>query len=249
MPEITSIKPPVLKVGITGQSGFLGSHLAQAVSQSPGLALVTDSIRDFADTDALRHFVSSSDVILHFAGASRMPCEEELYKTNTGLVTKLIDAMDATCSRPHVFFASSTHETRNTAYGRSKREGRTRLANWAKKNNIPFTGLVIPNVFGPGARVHYCSFIANFAWELQHGVEPAIQVDASIKLLYVENLEKLILNRIQNPTFSELYPITPDFEMRVSDVLKLFKDFTQAAPPKTADSNVLNLYKTFVSYK
>lgn len=246
----------MIKVGITGQSGFIGTHLAQTISAAADMELIPFEDSFFAEEDKLREFVRSCDTIMHLAAMSRASSEDELYETNMGLVRKLVAAMDAEEATPHVLFASSVHETRNTAYGRAKREGRTLLAQRAEKRGTPFTAFIIPNVFGPGARVFYASFIANFAWQLNHGQEPTIQVDAPIRLIYVAHLMEIITKRIRavaandfsgNPPIACI-AIPCDFEKKVSEVLELFRTFKAIPPTADADENVRNLYATFVSY-
>ena len=171
-----------MKVGITGQSGFIGTHLATYVENHCDLTLVKFEDDFFNDDARLRSFVKQCDVIVHLAAASRMPSEEDLYNLNVGLVQKVIDAMEAEDAHPLVAFSSSTHETRDTAYGRAKLEGRKRFERWAKHNGASFVGFIFPNIYGPGARVHYASFVANFAWELQHDVEPKVIVDSLLKM-------------------------------------------------------------------
>ena len=123
-----------MKVGITGQSGFIGTHLATYVENRSDLKLMPFEDGFFDDDIRLRSFVKQCDVIVHLAAASRMPSEEDLYNLNVGLVQKIIDAMEAEEVRPHVVFSSSTHETRDTAYGRAKLEGRKRFEGWARRN-------------------------------------------------------------------------------------------------------------------
>lgn len=246
----------MIRVGITGQSGFIGTHLARTVAASIDMELIPFEDPFFTDEAKLRTFVKSCDAIMHLAAMSRASSEEELYETNMGLVKKLIAAMDAEDVNPHVLFASSVHETRNTAYGRAKREGRTLLAQRAEKRGAPFTAFIIPNVFGSGARVFYASFIANFAWQLNHNQEPTIQVDAPIRLIYVDHLMKIITNRIRTVAADD-FSIDPpvaciaipcDFEKKVSEILSLFRTFKVSPPTANADINIRNLYTTFVSY-
>ena len=246
----------MIKVGITGQFGFIGKHLARTVTAASDMELVPFEDSFFTDEDKLRAFVRSCDAIMHLAAMSRAPSEEVLYETNTGLVRKLVAAMDAEKVAPHVLFASSIHETRNTAYGRAKREGRTLLAQRAESLKTPFTAFIIPNVFGSGARVFYASFIANFAWQLTHGQEPTIQVDAPIRLIYVDHLMEVVVKRIRAVAAGDFASDPPvaciaipcDFEMKVSEVLALFRTFMDKPPAADADENVRNLYTTFISY-
>ena len=57
--------------------------------------------------------------------------------------------METTNSRPYVLFSSSIQEERDNEYGRSKSDGRKLLEEWAVRNGSSFTGMVVPNVFGP----------------------------------------------------------------------------------------------------
>ena len=245
-----------MKVGITGQSGFIGTHLARAVESAADMELVPFEDSFFGSEPELREFVRQCEVIVHLAAMSRAPSEDELYDTNMGLVKKLIAALDAEHVAPHVMFSSSTHEARDTAYGRAKRDGRAALSAWAEDRGGTFTGFIFPNVYGPGARVHYASFIANFAWELNHGGKPTIQIDAPIRLIYIDNLVDIIMSTMRgkfiNDNSSGLrisrYDVPCDFEKKVSGILSLFESF-KVAPPVSNDANIENLYNTFDSYK
>ena len=245
------------RVGITGQSGFIGTHLANYVEGRDDTTLVPFEDAFFSDEKKLRGFVKSCDVIIHLAAATRMPSEDELYNLNVGLVQKVIDAMEAEGATPLVMFASSTHEVRDTAYGRAKREGRKRFEDWARRNGASFAGFVLPNIYGPGAKVHYVSFIANFAWELNHGEKPKVIVDALLKLKYIGNLCKYLGEHF---SFSDIarIEIPHDMELKVTDVLDTFQMFhamTEAglsdrlAEWTETDNNISNLYKTFLSYR
>ena len=160
----------MIKVGITGQPGFVGTHLYNM------LGLVNDefervSFEDafFQDENRLRNFVKRCDVIVHLAAMNRHPDPKVIYRTNIQLVKQLIDAMVAEKVTPYVLFSSSTHEELDNEYGNSKREGRSLLEEWARQNGASFTGMVVPNVYGPFGRPNYNSFIATFCYKLTHG--------------------------------------------------------------------------------
>lgn len=241
----------MIRIGITGQSGFVGTHLAKCVQENPNFKLIPYEDRFFGDDALLRAFVRQCDVIVHLAGVSRRPDGDEaaLYATNMGINARLISLMDAEMVAPHVIFASSVHETRDTAYGRSKRDGCLLFSNWAKERGVPFSCLVFPNIYGPGARPFYCSFIANFAYQLQHGEEPQIQVDAAIDLIYIKNLCRFLLAQIDNPRNEKIY-VPKDATMNVSEVLAIFRAFVKVDLDSTMFTGVQkNLYETFASYK
>lgn len=241
-----------MRVGITGQAGFIGTHLARYVQNRTDAELVPFEDDFFSDNQKLRNFVKSCDVIVHLAAASRMPSEEELYNLNVGLVQKVIDAMDTEQVTPLVMFSSSTHELRDTAYGRAKLEGRKLFESWANRNNASFVGFVFPNIYGSGARVHYASFIANFAWEINHGETPRVMVDATLPLKYVGNLCEFIGSYFAYRGVSRV-EVPFDMQMKVTDILSIFYMFSRISEVdiKQAlgfDNNLKNLYDTYVSY-
>ena len=252
------------RIGITGQAGFVGTHLFHMLGLQPDrYERVPFQDAYFQDTESLREFVASCDVIVHLAAVNRCDSDEELYETNLRLVRQLTEAMDAVEAKPHVLFSSSIQESRENAYGRSKREGRRMLEEWASRAGAEFTGLVIPNVFGPFGRPNYNSFVATFAYRLTHGEEPQVQVDADIPLIYVGSLCRHIL-RIVDHDFDALpveetalgirsIRVPEDFTRKVTDVLALFKAYRDAylergELPALADRNEVNLFNTFRSY-
>ena len=242
-----------MRVGITGQAGFIGTHLAKYVQERSDTILVPFEDGFFSDDGRLRDFVKRCDVIIHLAAASRMPSEQELYDLNVGLVEKVIAAMEAENVTPLVMFSSSTHEVRDTAYGRAKREGRILFEAWAKRHNASFVGFVFPNIYGPGAKVHYASFVANFAWEINHGEVPKIMVDAMLPLKYVGNLCGFIGSYFEYCGVARV-EVPFDMQMKVTDILSIFYMFSKmsVADIKSSlcfDNNLKNLYDTFVGYR
>ena len=153
----------MISVGITGQSGFVGTHLYEALGQQPEkFKRIPFEDAFFEDESKLRAFVKQCNVIVHLAAMMRSPIEGEVYKVNMCLVNQLIDAMNAEKVNPCVLFSSSIQEGNGSEYGRCKQEGREMLENWAKEHKTGYVGLVFPNLFGPGARPNSHSFIATF---------------------------------------------------------------------------------------
>lgn len=249
----------MINVGITGQPGFVGTHLYNE------LGLLSDSVVRIPFEDSffgsevqLRAFVKQCDVIVHLAAMNRHPDPGVIYETNIRLVKQLISAMEAEHVMPHVLFSSSTQEERDNEYGRSKREGRELLEAWAKRNDASFTGLVVPNVYGPFGRPGYNSFIATFCYKLTHGEQPEVLQDSSVKLIYVGSLCKHVINKIQSVHLSNIPVIERDevpydFEKRVTEILALlnmYKElyFDQGFIPALKDRNEVNLFNTFCGY-
>jgi len=244
----------MLKIGITGQKGFIGTHLYNTLGLYPHLYERVEFEREmFESESALDHFVSQCDVIVHLAAMNRHMNEHVIYDTNIKLVKKFIAALDRTRSSAHVLFSSSSQEDREGLYGKSKSEGRELLAEWAKRSSGCFTGLIIPNVFGPFGLPEYNSFIATFCYRLTHGQMPDVRLDTRIKLIYVAELVQFILDRIDERKTNISCSVVCTEEIEVSSVLTLLKGyqkqyFVNGQIPEIKTSFEKNLFNTFRSY-
>jgi len=251
----------MIKIGITGQAGFVGTHLFNTLNlYKDKFQTIPFEDSYFASGEKLKDWVKQCDVIVHLAAMNRHNDPDVIYKTNIGLVQQLIDAMQNTQSRPHVLFSSSTQEERDNLYGRSKKEGRLLFEKWATGNNAKFTGLVIPNVFGPFGNPYYNSVIATFCHQLTHNETPKIEVDGEIKLIYIEELVAEFITRIKlieqipmGETALELIPVPHTAQIKVSDLLKLLQEyktnyFEKGEIPSIDEPFKRNLFNTFLTY-
>jgi len=241
-------------IGITGQAGFIGTHLYNFFGlKKDEVVRIPFEDTFFSDNIKLEEFVRQCDVIIHLAALNRHNDPQTIYDTNIQLVNKLLKAFDSTGSRPHILFSSSTQEERDNMFGRSKREGRELFASWAKDNNASFTGLVIPNVYGPFGAPYYNSVIATFSHQLTHNEEPKIEVDAQLKLIYIGELVKIIWDLIKNKTVNPESRVPHTREIKVTEILELLKDFKsnyydKGFLPDLDDPFVRNLFNTFLCY-
>ncbi len=242
------------KIGITGQSGFIGTHLFNFFGLKKDEVIRIPFSDDFFDsTEKLEQFVSQCDVVIHLAALNRHNEPQNIYDTNMLLVKKLIMALEKTGAKPHILFASSIQEERDNLFGKSKREGRELLARWAEKNDALFTGLIIPNVFGPFGKPYYNSVIATFCHQLTHNEIPRIEIDASLRLIYIGELTQIIWEIIMSGYTNAEYKITHTQEKKVSDLLqiiKLYKDtyFDNGIFPELKNTFEVNLFNTFRCY-
>ncbi|MES2651648.1 MAG: NAD-dependent epimerase/dehydratase family protein [Bacteroidota bacterium] len=243
-----------LKIGITGQQGFIGQYLYNVLGLNPEEFERIDFERNFfEDESKLENFVSKCDVIVHLAAMNRHNDPNVIYENNLTLVNKLINALTVTKSSPHIFFSSSSQEEKDNLYGKSKKEGRTLLAEWAKEVGGQFTGMVIPNVYGPFGNPYYNSFIATFSHQLTHDEYPKIDIDGEVKLIYVGDLVNIIRSEIRSRIGDNLLIIPHSDECKVSEILSLLqsyqeKYFLKGTIPELRSNFELNLFNTFRSY-
>lgn len=246
----------MLKVGITGQAGFIGTHLFNYLGlKKEEITLIPFADKFFEDEEKLKEFASACDAIVHLAAMNRHSDPQVLYETNIRLVRLLIEAMDITGSRPHVIFSSSTQEKMDNPYGRSKNEGRKLFEQWALRTNSRFTGLVIPNVFGPFGNPFYNSVVATFCYQLTHDEKPEIIKDADLRLIYINELTELFYRQLTGSSESNIVKLDVPYtsECKVSEILNLLETYHNVyfeghCLPELRSIFEFNLFNTYRSY-
>ena len=241
------------KVGITGQAGFIGSHLANFLMLHPDFIDIIPFQRDyFAKSELLDDFVSKCDVVIHTAGVNRGP-PDDVHKGNIRLATILKEALERVRNKPHLIFLSSTQEEQDNPYGASKKKAREILAHWAVQNNAHFAGLIVPNVFGPFCRPFYNSVIATFCYQVTHKENPKIIEDNKLSLIYVNELVEIIGDIIKNSVNNNHFLVEPNAEVKVSKILRILNNYSQVyfkkyQIPNLKDGFEISLFNTFRSY-
>lgn len=130
------------------------------------------------------------------------------------------------------------------------------LSEWAARSCGSFTGLLIPNVFGPFGNPYYNSVIATFSHQLNHGELPRIEIDAELSLIYVGELINEIIRIIRTGKSKEITPIhdiQPTASLKVSSLLKILSgyksDYTEKGIiPGLNNPFEVNLFNTYRSY-
>lgn len=247
----------MINVGITGQPGFVGTHLFETLGQQPDkFRRIPFEDAFFEDESKLRAFVKQCDVIVHLAAMMRSPIEGEVYATNMRLINQVLAAIEVEKVNPSILFASSIQENNGSEYGRCKLEGRKLLAEWAKKNHTGYGGMIFPNLFGPGARPNSHSFIATFCYKLTHNEEPKVLVDNTVSLKYIDRVIAEIL-----PIIDDVYnnhsvmdtTFEPDYHLKVTEVLDMLLSFKKVEEegqiPTLNNQAEKDLFETFESYK
>ncbi len=247
----------LIRVGITGQGGFMGSHLYNYLGTKENDINRINFERSYFENEiALQEFVKSCDVIVHIAAMNRHEDEQVIYDTNVGLVQKLIAACETTNSTPKIIFSSSTQEERDNLYGKSKRDGRQLLENWASKTGAEVTSLLIPNVFGPFGKPNYNSFIATFCYKIINNETPTIINDSLVNLIYINELSEVFYNEIISEEKENIksFVVPHTSSRKVSEILELLKEFKVQyvdhgqVPKVDLQSFELDLFNTFTSF-
>jgi UDP-2-acetamido-2,6-beta-L-arabino-hexul-4-ose reductase len=243
----------MIKIGITGSNGFIGWHLCQTLKLHIDKFEIIEFNRNwFENTNELDNFVSNCDVIVHLAGLNRHSEENTIYETNIRLANKLVGSFNRTDYKGQILFSSSTQEERSNVFGNSKKEARAIFSKWSKESGTQFTGLIIPNVYGPFGVPFYNSVVATFSHQLVNNESPKIETDAALNLIYINDLVKDIIE-LFNKESEEIVNIQFTDSYKVSEILKLLNQFKttyfdKGQIPCFQNQFQINLFNTFRSY-
>jgi UDP-2-acetamido-2,6-beta-L-arabino-hexul-4-ose reductase len=243
----------MIKVGVTGSNGFIGWHLCRTVGLNTNHFQLVEFKRDWFDENTnLDSFVSKCDIIVHLAGLNRHCEESTIYETNVALAVKLVNSFNRIGFKGQVIFSSSIQEERNNTFGNSKKAARELFANWADQSNANFHGVIIPNVFGAFGVPFYNSVISTFCHQLVNGKTPNIETDATLNLIYINELVKKIIDLFNTETNENILLAHTD-TYKVSEILELLikfkkKYFENGQIPCFNNQFEINLFNTFRSY-
>ena len=232
-----------MQVGVTGASGFLGSHLTNALHQLADFrvtALKRGSSGKFPGINKLKSFVENLDLIYHVAGVNRGK-NEEILKGNIQATFSLLEAIRKYGkSSLRIIFTSSSQVYKKTKLPEKlvtetyKAEPET-LFGVAKKTSedlIRLSGfehaiIRIANVYGPGCRPEYNSVIATFCHKSANEKPLRIDGDGHQKrdFIYVEDvINAMILAGTQKNNFvSGVYNLGTNRTTSLRQVIRSIK--------------------------
>jgi UDP-2-acetamido-2,6-beta-L-arabino-hexul-4-ose reductase len=244
----------MIRIGITGQNGFIGTHLWNNLGLFPDeFECIKFDRSYFNDEKQLDQFVQRCDVIVHLAAINRHDDQQYIYDTNIEIAKRLVDSLERSKVKPLLIISSSTQEQQDNLYGLSKKLARQAISTWGKNVGAKVTGLIIPNVFGAFGKPFYNSFISTFCHQLTHGEVPTIIKDSEVKLIYVQELVSLIITQIKTSNFEETIMVEPTTIIKVSEVLGILKiyksEYLEKGEIPILDTKFkLDLFNTYRSY-
>jgi len=242
-----------LSVGITGYTGFIGSHLVDRLSRESTIRVVPIDDELFSSVEQLKQAVAGCDCVVHLAGMNRGK-EEDIYSTNIDLAKALVSSFEGNGQSPHLIFSSSILAGTDSAFGRSKKESCRIFEEWAKKNKAPASLLTIPNVFGDRGKPFYNSVVATFCHQLARGEKPKIIQDREVEFIYINDLIETMISAIRKPPKgANNYRIKGKKKIAVSallSILERFRDqvFDHKVVPSLSEPFLVDLYNVFLSY-
>ena len=240
-----------MKIVVTGAGGLLGWHAAARLHAANCAArfrrepaphdIAPLNHAAFQDDAALAAALSGADAVLHFAGVNR-GTEDQVRDGNPAIAQRLAHGCAVAGVRPHIVYANSTHARIDTVYGVSKRRAAEILAGAGG-----LTDMILPHIFGEGARPRYNNVTATFIAAVIAGESPQIDPNGRVHLLHAGAAAQMAIDAALSRQTGEVVP-----EPRPTDVPWLFAtlqrfhaDYAANLYPDLTDAFTRDLFNTY----
>lgn len=217
-----------MKIVVSGAGGLLGHHAsvrlhaANCAARFKGhdqpYTLVRLDHAGFADDARLRDALDGADAVLHFAGVNRAS-DADLASGNPDIARRLVDGCRTSGSTPHIVYANSTHAANDSVYGSSKRIAGEILSEAGGR----YTDIILPHIFGEGARPHYNNVTATFIAQVIAGEAPQVNPEGRVALLHAGEAAQIAIDAALQGTTGVIEPAARP--MSVCDLLTKIQQF------------------------
>lgn len=217
-----------MKLVITGATGLIGWHAAARAyamncaakfrGHSPPFNLVLLDRSAFEDDARLRLAVTGADAVLHFAGANR-GTDDAVENANPAIAQRLVEACRVVGAIPSIVYANSIHAASSTPYGRSKRQAGVILSQLGGR----YINLVLPHIFGEGARPRYNNVTATFIEAVIKGEMPSINPAGRVFLLHAGVAAQTAIDAAVQDRSGDICPVARDIS--VAELFAMLKEF------------------------
>ena len=231
-----------MKILVTGGSGFLGSHIADALSDAGHVVTIFDIckspylrpdqkmiIGDILDQECLAKIVEGQDVVYHFAGIADIDeCATrpvDTAKYNILGTVQLLEACRKVGIKRFVFASSAyVYSDSGSFYAASKQACESFIENFSELYGIKYTCLRYGSLYGPRSK-EWNSVYRLIKQAIQNGkIVYRGTGDEMREFIHVRDAAQISVAILQ-PEFENQYIIlTGSEKMRYIDLLEMIKE-------------------------
>lgn len=241
-----------MRIVVTGAKGLIGwhacvrLHAANCASEFKGAPApyeiaALDHV-GFDDDATLMGALTGADAVLHFAGVNRAP-DAEVEAANPAIAARLAEACKAIGVAPHIVYANSTHAASDSPYGRSKAKAGQILADATGR----FTDLVLPHIFGEGARPFYNNVSATLIAQILVGETPTLNPEGRVQLVYSGSAAQAAIDAVSSQMTGriELKGRDTAVEDLFEQIASFHEGYSANVYPNLADPFLRDLFNTY----
>lgn len=240
-----------MKILITGAEGFVGKNTVLHLKDNHEIFSF-----DVNNTDKqLAEYINNADYIIHLAGANRPINNNEFYKVNTDLTSKIVDLVKKTGRKIPIIFSSTIQAALDNDYGKSKKQGEDFLIDFEKKEGNPVYIFRFHNIFGKWSRPNYNSVVATFCYNIARNIPIKINdPEATIDFVYIDDVVKSF-EKVMSGTLdqtSRYLSSQPIYNIKIGNLADIIYSFKQSRKtndlPLVSDPFTKKLYSTYLTY-
>lgn len=242
----------VMRIVITGAAGLLGWHAhARLHAANCAAAFRGEDVPfdiqpldrvSFGDDAALQDALNGAAAVLHFAGVNRAT-DDVVETENPAIAARLIQGCQSVGATPHIVYANSTHAGSDTPYGR----GKNAAAEVLGASGMRYTNMVLPHIFGEGARPFYNNVTATFIHQILAGETVDLNPDGQVNLLHAGEAAQVAIDAaLSGKTGSTVPRARPMGVQALFDLLSSYHaSYTANIYPDVSDPFDLALFNSY----
>lgn len=222
----------LMRVVVTGASGFIGRNLVQHLSEMPTVQIISVTADDrFEDYKAA---LAEADMVFHLAGVNRPKQLDEFARGNRLLTEQICQYLTKVYQvngrSPALIVTSSIQAELDNEYGRSKKAAENAAFAYQHASGANVFVFRLPNVFGKWCKPNYNSVVATFCHNIANNLPISIHnPEAEMALLYVDDLVERFVHLLEGaqaqPDLEGFEQVMPVYKITVGGLASYIQKF------------------------
>jgi UDP-2-acetamido-2,6-beta-L-arabino-hexul-4-ose reductase len=177
----------MIKVLITGATGFIGNALVKRLSANSSISLILANSK--TTRDELECMLHQSSFVYHLAAVHRPEDPAEYLITNLGLTEFILEILKSKKAKTRILYTSSVHAAAaSTSYGASKRAAEELIIQ-SLQTNVSANFIRLPHVFGPHGKESYTSVLHTFCYRISNSKSFSVNdLNIILDFIYIDDL-------------------------------------------------------------
>jgi UDP-2-acetamido-2,6-beta-L-arabino-hexul-4-ose reductase len=240
-------------IALTGATGMLGFHIRARLHSLPGEFEIKIVERDdLSDTQRILNKIKGAHTLIHLASVIRADANE-IVSTNANITRNLIQALEGSTDCRHLIFTSSVLSGTPTPYGESKKKSSELFAAFCQKNNLRFSNLILPGVFGETGRPFHNSVVATFCHQIVSGGELQVNHSNRLEIAHAQSVAELVLKLLKAPPDNLVSDIgintnkltVGELEQKLRSMHETYENYCLPNIDIPFDRDLFNTYRSF----